>query len=55
MLDSSREACAVCSLDMMCDPGKWELALTTALKELRAIAHFGITADEMARCVNSAS
>ena len=43
MLDSSREACAVCSLDMMCDPSKWELALSTALQELRAISHYGIT------------
>ena len=43
MLDSSREACAVSSLDMMCDPSKWELALSTALQELRAISHYGIT------------
>ena len=27
VLDSSREACAVCSLDMMCDADKWEGAL----------------------------
>lgn len=53
LLDSSREACAVCSLDMMCDADKWQAALGTALRELRAVAHFGITEDEMKRYVQS--
>ena len=49
MLDSAREACAVCSLDMMCDPNRWDVALTTALNELRALVEYGITEEEMER------
>jgi len=53
VLDSSREACAVCSLDMQCDAKKWEAALGTALKELRAVALYGVTQDEMKRYVQA--
>ena len=53
MLDSSREACAVCSLDMMCDADKWRPALGTALKELRSIAELGVTPDEVKRYVQT--
>ena len=31
VLDSPREACAVCSLDLSAEPGKWRQALRTAL------------------------
>mmetsp|Transcript_38532 Transcript_38532/g.52214 ORF Transcript_38532/g.52214 Transcript_38532/m.52214 type:complete len:942 (-) Transcript_38532:340-3165(-) len=53
VLDSAREACAVCSLDMMCDPPRWTTALETALGELRSIAAYGVTEEEMSRYVQS--
>ena len=47
------QACAVCSLVMMCDPSRWSMALQTALRELRALSTFGVTEDEMGRYVQA--
>lgn len=48
-LDSAREACAVCSLDMTADAGRWEDAVTAAIREMRRMAAFGISESELER------
>mmetsp|Transcript_8529 Transcript_8529/g.10826 ORF Transcript_8529/g.10826 Transcript_8529/m.10826 type:complete len:726 (+) Transcript_8529:2-2179(+) len=48
-LDSPREACAVCSLDMTADAGRWQDAVTAALAETRRLGEFGITQSELER------
>ena len=42
-LDSAREACAVCSLDMNGDAARWEEAVAAAVKETRRMGQFGLT------------
>ena len=48
-LDSAREACAVCSLDMNGDAARWEEAVAAAVKETRRMGQFGLTQSELAR------
>ncbi|KAJ8608166.1 hypothetical protein CTAYLR_010305 [Chrysophaeum taylorii] len=48
-LDSAREACAVCSLDMTADAGRWEDAVSAAIRETRRMAEFGISQSELER------
>lgn len=48
-IDSAREACAVCSLDMTADAGRWEDAVAAAVRETRRMAKFGITPSELER------
>jgi len=48
-LDSAREACAVCSLDMTADAGRWEDAVAAAIRETRRMAVYGISASELER------
>lgn len=48
-LDSAREGCAVCSLDMTADPPRWRDAVTTAVGEIRRLGLHGVTRGEMDR------
>ena len=48
-LDSAREACAVCSLDMNGDAGRWEDAVAAAVRETRRMGAFGLTQSELER------
>jgi len=48
-LDSAREACAVCSLDMTADAGRWKDAVRAAVRETRRMGTYGITMSELER------
>jgi len=52
-LDSAREGCAVCSLDMTAEPGRWKDAICKSLSEIRKLGKFGVTAGEMERYASS--
>lgn len=48
-LDSAREGCAVCSLDMTSEPDRWEEAVVKSVAEIRKLGLFGVTPGEMER------
>ena len=48
-LDSAREGCAVCSLDMTAEPNRWEEGVITSISEIRKLGLFGVTPGEMER------
>ena len=48
-LDSAREGCAVCSLDMTAEPHRWKDAIRTSLSEIRKLGRYGVTSGEMER------
>lgn len=48
-LDSPREACAVCYLDMTAEPSRWQEAVRVAVREIRRLGMYGLTAGELAR------
>jgi hypothetical protein len=52
-LDSAREGCAVCSLDMTAEPYKWKEAIAKSLSEIRKLGVFGVTMGEMERYASS--
>jgi hypothetical protein len=52
-LDSAREGCAVCSLDMTAEPHKWKDAIAKSLSEIRKLGVFGVTMGEMERYASS--
>lgn len=52
-LDSAREGCAVCSLDMTAEPRRWKDAICKALSEVRKLGVFGVTPGEMERYASS--
>eukprot|EP00980_Cylindrotheca_fusiformis_P005728 scaffold1194_cov127-Cylindrotheca_fusiformis.AAC.5 len=52
-LDSAREGCAVCSLDMTAEPHKWKEAICKSLSEIRKLGVFGVTMGEMERYASS--
>lgn len=52
-LDSAREGCAVCSLDMTAEPHKWKEAISKSLSEIRKLGVFGVTMGEMERYASS--
>lgn len=52
-LDSAREGCAVCSLDMTAEPHKWKEAIYKSLSEIRKLGVFGVTMGEMERYASS--
>jgi predicted Zn-dependent peptidase len=52
-LDSAREGCAVCSLDMTAEPHKWRDAIAKSLSEIRKLGVFGVTMGEMERYASS--
>lgn len=48
-LDSAREGCAVCSLDMTADPPRWREAVEKSISEIRKLGLHGVTPGEMER------
>lgn len=48
-LDSAREGCAVCSLDMTSEPHRWEEAVEKSISEIRKLGLYGVTPGEMER------
>eukprot|EP00934_Nitzschia_sp_Nitz4_P009180 Nitzschia sp. Nitz4//scaffold46_size129759//113169//116946//NITZ4_003524-RA/size129759-augustus-gene-0.27-mRNA-1//-1//CDS//3329552664//9170//frame0 len=48
-LDSAREGCAICSLDMTAEPHKWKYAIQKALTEITKLGKFGVTFGELQR------
>ncbi|CAM9642158.1 unnamed protein product [Chrysoparadoxa australica] len=48
-LDSPREACAVCYLDMTAEPARWNEAVKLAVREVRRLGMFGLTQGELDR------
>ena len=48
-LDSAREGCAVCSLDMTAEPNRWEEGVLTSISEIRKLGLHGVTPGEMER------
>ncbi|CAM9586417.1 unnamed protein product [Ectocarpus sp. 12 AP-2014] len=48
-LDSPREGCAVCFLDMTAEPTKWRDAVKFAVREVRRLGMFGLTSGELTR------
>mmetsp|Transcript_43838 Transcript_43838/g.49138 ORF Transcript_43838/g.49138 Transcript_43838/m.49138 type:complete len:1215 (+) Transcript_43838:278-3922(+) len=52
-LDSAREGCSVCSLDMTAEPRKWKEAIAKSFSEIRKLGVYGVTMGEMERYVSS--
>lgn len=52
-LDSAREGCAVCSLDMTAEPYRWRDAIYKSLSEIRKLGVYGVTPGEMERYASS--
>ncbi|GKY92446.1 hypothetical protein MPSEU_000215100 [Mayamaea pseudoterrestris] len=52
-LDSAREGCAVCSLDMTAEPKRWKDAIGKSLSEIRKLGLYGVTLGEMERYASS--
>jgi predicted Zn-dependent peptidase len=52
-LDSAREGCAVCSLDMTSEPARWKDAIRKSLSEIRKLGVHGVTMLEMERYASS--
>jgi hypothetical protein len=52
-LDSAREGCAVCSLDMTAEPSRWKDAICKSLAEIRKLGVYGVTPGEMERYASS--
>jgi hypothetical protein len=50
-LDSPREACAVCALDMMANADNWQEAVRIVAKETKKMALFGLSQSELQRCL----
>jgi predicted Zn-dependent peptidase len=48
-LDSAREGCAVCSLDLTASDTRWKDAIQVAVSEIRKLGTFGVTSGEMER------
>jgi len=52
-LDSAREGCAVCSLDMTAEPERWREAICKSLSEIRKLGLYGVTPGEIERYASS--
>ena len=52
-LDSAREGCAVCSLDMTSEPARWRDAICKSVSEIRKLGLYGVTPGEMERYASS--
>ena len=52
-LDSAREGCAVCSLDMTAEPVRWKDAICKSLSEIRKLGLYGVTQGELERYASS--
>mmetsp|Transcript_36185 Transcript_36185/g.53050 ORF Transcript_36185/g.53050 Transcript_36185/m.53050 type:complete len:1205 (+) Transcript_36185:144-3758(+) len=52
-LDSAREGCAVCSLDLTAEPNRWKDAICKSVSEIRKLGLYGVTPGEMERYVGA--
>ena len=52
-LDSAREGCSICSLDMTAEPHRWKDAICKSLSEIRKLGIYGVTPGEMERYASS--
>jgi predicted Zn-dependent peptidase len=52
-LDSAREGCAVCSLDLTAEPSRWKDAISTSVQEICKLGQYGVTPGEMERYASS--
>jgi len=52
-LDSAREGCSVCSLDLTAEPERWREAICKSLSEIRKLGLYGVTPGEMERYASS--
>jgi len=52
-LDSAREGCAVCSLDLTAEPHRWRDAIAKSVSEIRKLGLYGVTPGEMERYASS--
>jgi predicted Zn-dependent peptidase len=52
-LDSAREGCAVCSLDLTAEPRRWKDAICKSVSEIRKLGLYGVTPGEMERYASS--
>ena len=52
-LDSAREGCAVCSLDLTAEPSRWKDAIYKSVSEIRKLGLYGVTPGEMERYASS--
>jgi predicted Zn-dependent peptidase len=52
-LDSAREGCAVCSLDLTSEPRRWKDAIGKSVSEIRKLGLYGVTPGEMERYASS--
>jgi predicted Zn-dependent peptidase len=52
-LDSAREGCAVCSLDLTAEPNRWRDAIGKSVSEIRKLGLYGVTPGEMERYASS--
>jgi predicted Zn-dependent peptidase len=52
-LDSAREGCAVCSLDLTAEPHRWRDAICKSVSEIRKLGLYGVTPGEMERYASS--
>ncbi len=48
-LDSQREGCSICSLDMTAEPRRWKEAVCKSISEVRKLGVHGVTPSEMER------
>lgn len=52
-MDSVREGCAICSLDLTAESHRWKEAIFKSLCEIRKLGQYGLTPGEMLRYVSS--
>jgi len=52
-LDSAREGCSICSLDMTSEPHRWKDAISKSVSEIRKLGMYGVTSGEMERYASS--
>jgi len=52
-LDSAREGCSVCSLDVTAEPNRWKDAVCKTVSEVRKLGIYGVTQGEMERYASS--
>lgn len=52
-IDSAREGCSVCSLDLTSEPKRWRDAIAKSVSEIRKLGLYGVTPGEMERYASS--
>jgi hypothetical protein len=48
-----REACAVCNLDVLAEPDKWDKAVRLAVREIRRLGLYGLSDSELSRYITA--